>query len=65
MVKPYSMDLRERIVAAIVEGGLSRHQAAAQFDLGVSMVIIWVRRFLETGSLAPGKMGGHKHKAIP
>ena len=31
MGKPYSMDLRERVVAAVETGGLSCHQAAAQF----------------------------------
>ena len=28
MAKPYSMDLRERVVAAVEQGGLSRHAAA-------------------------------------
>ena len=35
MAKPYSEDLRERVVAA-VESGLSRRKAAALFDLGIS-----------------------------
>jgi putative transposase len=64
MGKPYSMDLRERAVAAVMKGGLSCHQAAAQFGLGVNTVILWVRRLRETGSIAPGQMGGHKPKAI-
>ena len=64
MGKPYSMDLRERAVAAVVKGGMSCHQAAAQFGLGVNTVILWVRRWRETGSVAPGQMGGHKPKAI-
>jgi transposase len=64
MAKPYSIDLRERVVAAVLTGGLSRHRAAAQFGLGVSTVINWVRRFQESGSVAPGQMGGHKPKAI-
>jgi putative transposase len=64
MAKPYSMDLRERAVAAVVRGGLSRRKAAAQFGLGESTVINWVRRFETTGSVAPGQMGGHKPKAI-
>lgn len=58
------MDLRERVVAAVEQGGLSRHQAAARFDLGVSTVIRWVRRFRETGSVAPGQMGGHRPKTL-
>lgn len=64
MAKPYSMDLRDRVVVAVERGGLSRHQAAARFDLGVSTVIRWVRRFRETGSVAPGQMGGHRPKTI-
>ena len=64
MGKPYSMDLRERVVAAVEEGRLSRRQAAERFGVGVSTAINWVRRFRETGSVAPGQMGGHKPKAI-
>ncbi len=64
MGKPYSIDLRERVVAAVERGGLSCHQAAKQFGVGVSTAINWVRRVRETGSVAPGKMGGHKPKAI-
>jgi hypothetical protein len=33
MGKPYSMDLREGVVAAVETGGLSCHQAAAQFGV--------------------------------
>ena len=64
MAKPYSMDLRERVVAAVEEGGLSRREAAARFGVGESSAIRWVARFRETGSVAPGQMGGHKRKAI-
>jgi putative transposase len=42
MSKPYSMDLRERVVAA-VERGLSRRKAAAQFGVSVRAAIAWVR----------------------
>jgi transposase len=64
MAKPFSIDLRERVVAAVETGGLSCRQAAARFGVGVSTVIAWVRRFRETGSVAPGQMGGHRPKAI-
>src|ERR1700685_3240350 len=57
MGKPYLMDLRERVVAAVEGGGLSCHQAAAQFGVGVSTAIVWVRRLRETGSVAPGADG--------
>ena len=64
MAKPYSMDLRERVVAAVEEGGFSRRQAAARFGVGESSAIRWVARYRATGSVAPGQMGGHKPKAI-
>jgi len=63
MGKPYSMDLRERVVAAVA-GGMSRNRAAKQFGIGISTAINWVKRLDETGSVAPGRMGGHKPKAI-
>jgi len=64
MGKPYSLDFRKRVVAAIESGGLSRNQAAKQFGIGISTAIGWMKRLCETGSVAPGKMGGHKPKAI-
>ena len=66
MGKPYSMDLRERAVGAVLRGGLSRHKSAAQFGVGTvsARSSIGCRRFQDTGSVAPGQMGGHKPKAI-
>jgi putative transposase len=64
MAKPYSNDLRERVVAAVESGGLSRHEAAARFGVGPSTAIKWVQRLRQTGSLVPGQMGGHKPRTI-
>src|SRR5438128_4078476 len=64
MARHYSLDLRERAVAAVEKDGMSRRRAAAQFGVGISTAINWVRRLRETGSVAPGKVGGHKPKAI-
>jgi len=64
MAKPYSIDLRERVVGAVEQGGLSCHQAAAHFGVAVSTAINWVRRLRETGSTAPGQMGGHKPRTL-
>jgi|SRR5688572_6834720 len=63
MGKPYSMDLRIRVVAA-VEGGLSCREAARRFDLAASTAINWMRRKEDTGSVTPGQMGGHKPRSI-
>ena len=51
MGKPYSVDLRKRVVAAI-EGGMSRNQAAKQFGVAISTAINWMKRLDETGSVA-------------
>ena len=54
----YSMDLRERVVAACDEGVDTRAEVAERFSVSES----WVRRLLqrrrETGSLAPKPHGG-------
>jgi len=64
MAQPYSMDLRQRVIAAVERGGMSRRLAAAHFGIAVSTTITWVKRFRQTGSAKPGQMGGHKPKAI-
>ncbi len=58
MARPYSNDLRERVVAAVTRDGLSRREAAQRFGVGVGTAIRWVRRWGETGSVEPGQMGG-------
>ena len=42
MGKPYSMDLRERVVAAI-EGGESTHRTATRFSIGIATAGAWAR----------------------
>jgi putative transposase len=64
MSKPYSMDLRERVVAAVEGEGLSRRQAAARFGVSYSAAIAWVKRVRETGSVEPSQIGGYKPKKI-
>ena len=64
MARPYSNDLRERVVASVLQEGLSRRRAAARFGVGISTAINWVDRYCETGSVAPGQMGGHKPRKI-
>jgi putative transposase len=58
------MDLRERVVAAVADEGLSRRQAAARFGVSESTAINWLKRVATTGSVAPGQIGGHKPKKI-
>lgn len=64
MARAYSMDLRERVVAAVEREGLSRHEAAARFGVAPSSAIKWVQRFRAPGSVAPGQIGGHRPKTL-
>ena len=59
MTRPLSNDLRERVVAAVGTGETCR-SVAARFGVGVSTVVKWSQRHRATGSVAPGKIGGHR-----
>jgi transposase len=59
MAAPYSLDLRERVVAAVA-AGMSRKRAAAHYQVSHSSAIRWTRRQAETGSSAALPMGGKK-----
>lgn len=57
MARPYSQDIRERVVAR-VEGGASRREAAEHFEVCPSSAIKWVQRVEKTGSCAAKPSGG-------
>jgi|SRR6187549_875869 transposase len=59
MTRPLSVDLRERVVASVLAGESCR-SVAERFGVAVSSVVKWCQRQRTTGSVAPGKMGGHR-----
>jgi putative transposase len=59
MTRPLSNDLRERVVSAVLSGESCR-SVAARFGVAVSSVVKWSQRYRATGSVMPGKMGGHR-----
>jgi transposase len=62
MTRPYSLDLRERMVRA-VEAGASRRATAAKFDVSPSCVVKLVQRWRQTGTLEPEPVrGGRRAK---
>src|SRR5271168_4817832 len=63
MARPLSNDLRERVVAAVT-GGESSRTVASRFGVAVSSVVKWSQRYRATGSVAPGKMGGHRRPVL-
>ena len=54
MTRPYSIDLRERVVARVDEGSSARG-AADDFSISPSSAIKWLDRLRRTGSIAPSK----------
>jgi transposase len=64
MGAPYSLDLRQRVVAAVEQSGMSRNQAARHFGVAISTAIAWVALYRKTSSLVAGQMGGHKPRKI-
>lgn len=59
MARPYSLDLRERVVA-LVTGGMSCRDVAELNRLAPSTVVKWSGRERETGSPAAKPMGGKR-----
>jgi transposase len=63
MTRAYSMDLRQRAMDRLAEGE-SCHSVAAILKVAPSSVIKWAQRQRQTGSAAPGKMGGYRPHVI-
>ena len=62
--KPRSEDLRVRAIAAVLEEGLSRREAARRFKVGEASVIRWVAVYEESGRTQPLNSGGDKRSKL-
>ena len=56
MPSPLSTDLRERVVAAVQEGG-SRHGAAERFGVSAASASRWHGQFVRDGDITPKPQG--------
>jgi transposase len=63
MVKPYSVDLRDRVVARVLAGGHVRAVAEA-FSVSAASVVRWSQRWRSRGNAEPDKMGGHRRHVL-
>ena len=63
MAKPYSTDLRDRVVGSVALGRTCR-ATAALFGVSVASVVKWSQRWRATGSAAAYRMGGRKPLAL-
>jgi transposase len=62
MSKAVSLDLRERVLAALAEG-MSGRQAAARFRVSAASVSRWRALVRAQGTAAPGALGGDRRSA--
>jgi hypothetical protein len=63
MTRPYSSDLRERVVAS-VSFGRSCRVTAALFGVSVASVVRWSQRYRATGSSRAKPMGGRRRRRL-
>jgi len=63
MARPYSLDLRDRVVAAVLAGASCR-VAASTFRVSVASVVKWSQRQRATGSAAAKPMGRQQPRSL-
>ena len=63
MTRPYSLDLRDRVVAGVMAGESCR-AVARRYQVSVASVVKWSQRFRATGSAAAKRMGGYRPLAL-
>ncbi len=63
MARPYSTDLRERVVRDVADGA-SRRSVAKKYRVSVSFVIKLVQHWRRRGSVSPGQIGGQKRHTL-
>ena len=59
MTKPYSADLRVRVVEAVDEGA-TRHEAAERFGVSVSSAVRWHQAWRHEGTIEAKRYGGSR-----
>ena len=64
MPKPYSYDLRQKVIKAIKLDGLKISEACLIFSISRNTIRIWLKRERETGDFQalPNQPPGNKHK---
>ena len=63
MARPYSHDLRERVVL-FVASGATRREAAARFGVGLATAVRWSHRYRTTGDASARPMGGSRRAVL-
>ena len=64
MPKPYSYDLRQKVIQAIELDGLKKSEASLVFSISRNTINLWLKRREETGDFQalPNQPPGNNHK---
>jgi transposase len=64
MAKPYSYDLRQKVIQAIKLDGLKKSEASQLFNISRNTIDLWLKRLSETGDYQakPNQPLGNGHK---
>ncbi len=60
MSRALSLDLRQRVIAAVRDEGLSHRLAAARFKVSAASISRWRALERRSGGLRPGPLGGDR-----
>ena len=64
MARAYSQDLRDRVIDAVENEGLSRRAAARRFGVSSASAIKWLQRWHRTGERGSAGTGGHRPSKV-
>ena len=64
MSKPYSEDLRVRLIAAVEQEGLSRREAGRRFRVSASSSVRWLTERSQSGRTGARPMGGDRRSVL-
>ncbi len=64
MARAYSIDLRQRAVAAARRGDRTRAEVAQQYDISEATLYGWLRRCKDEGTLEPRPHGGGRQPSL-
>jgi transposase len=53
MPKPYSLDLRQKVIDAIELNGMTKSEASIAFQISRNTIDLWIKRKASTGHLSP------------
>ena len=64
MPKAYDLDLRRKVVEAVVLNGMKRCEVAEQFNINRKTISDWLTRYEATGDVQPSAHYHHGHSHI-